>query len=418
MKLSNFSLSGLTGSCIATLLISLLTLQPARSQSTFALGADVSWLTEMEASGRFFYNREGQQKECMSLLRDLGMNSIRLRVWVNPAGGWNGINDVLVKARRAHNLGMRLMIAFHYSDDWADPGKQKKPAAWANLSFSDLRKAVYNHTYEVLDSLKKNGITPEWVQVGNETGNGMLWEDGRASTSMSNFAQLCNSGYDAVKALFPSTKVIIHLHNGYDNGLYRWMFDGLKNNGAKYDMIGMSLYPSWSPDNWKTTVDKCKANMMDMVQRYNKEVMIVETGISWDSPDAFSFLSYLIQETRSVGKGVLYWEPQSYRQWRGYTLGAFDNSGRPTKALDAFGTTSSLEEVNNIKITFDYRSKTFSLSETVERLKIYSTAGRVEKTATHVNSILVDTLPSGVYILEYQSETATPSGLKRQVWLL
>lgn len=405
--------------CLAILLASTLTVQPVHSQSTFALGADVSWLTEMEAAGRFFYTREGQQKECMSLLRDLGMNSIRLRVWVNPAGGWNGTKDVLVKARRAHELGMRLMIAFHYSDDWADPGKQKKPAAWAGLSFSDLQKAVYNHTYEVLDSLKTNGITPEWVQVGNETGNGMLWEDGRASVSMSNFARLCNAGFDAVKALFPDTKVLIHLHNGYDNGLYRWMFDGLKNNGAKYDMIGMSLYPSWSPDDWKTTVDKCKSNMIDMVQRYRKEVMIVETGISWDSPDAYSFLKYLIQETGTVGKGVLYWEPQSYRQWKGYTLGAFDNSGRPTQALDAFRIASSLEEVeDSVEITYDNRSKRLYFSEPVGQLHIYSAAGRLEKTAFNLSSIRIDALPPGVYILEYSKETATTAGLKRQVWLL
>ena len=181
---------------LTTILLGCLALStPLRSQPAFALGADVSWLTEMEAAGRFFYTREGQQKECIALLKELGMNSIRLRVWVNPSGGWNGVNDLLIKAKRAHNLGMRLMIDFHYSDNWADPGKQTKPAAWPSLSFADLQKAVYNHTFEVLNVLKTNGITPEWVQVGNETGDGMLWEDGKASKSMSNYAKLNNSGY-------------------------------------------------------------------------------------------------------------------------------------------------------------------------------------------------------------------------------
>lgn len=112
---------------LTILLFSTLISLPVRSQPAFALGADVSWLTEMEAAGRFFYTREGQQKECMVLLKDLGMNSIRLRVWVNPTGVWNGLSDVLVKAKRANDLGMRLMIDFHYSDNWADPGKQTKP---------------------------------------------------------------------------------------------------------------------------------------------------------------------------------------------------------------------------------------------------------------------------------------------------
>ena len=391
---------------------------PVRSQPTFALGADVSWLTEMEAAGRFFYTREGQQKECMALLKDLGMNSIRLRVWVNPSGVWNGLNDVLVKAKRANDLGMRLMIDFHYSDNWADPGKQTKPAAWTGLSLTDLQKAVYDHTSEVLNALKSNGITPEWVQVGNETGNGMLWEDGKASVSMANYAKLNNSGYDAVKAVFPEAKVIIHLHNGYDNGLFRWMFDGLKNNGAKYDMIGMSLYPSWSPDNWKTTVDKCRANMEDMVKRYNKEVMIVETGMSWDSPDAYSFLSYLIQQTKTIGKGVLYWEPQAYKQWKNYSLGAFDNNGRPTVALDAFRLATSVEEVNNaVRISYDRSLSTLFFSKPLRSLSIYSSSGRLEKKGTNLSSMPLNNVESGIYILYYQTETATTDVYERQLWL-
>lgn len=388
------------------------------SQSGFALGADVSWVTEMEAAGRLFYSPDGRQKECMSLLKDLGMNSIRLRVWVNPAGGWNGINDVLVKAKRAHDLGLRLMIDFHYSDSWADPEKQNKPAAWTALSFTDLQKAVYDHTYEVLNTLKDNGITPEWVQVGNETGNGMLWGDGKASVSMANYAKLNNAGYDAVKAVFPGSKVIVHLQNGYDNGLFRWMFDGLKANGARYDMIGMSLYPRWSPDNWKTTVDKCKANMEDMVKRYNKEVMIVETGMSWDSPDAYAFLSYLIQQTSTVGKGVLYWEPQAYKQWKSYSMGAFDDNGRPTRALDAFRQATSREETNSaVRISYDRSQQQLSFSEQLRSLNIYSTSGRLEQQAANLSSLSVKGLNKGIYILQYQTQTATTAGNSRQLWL-
>ena len=305
----------------------------------FAKGADVSWLTQMEAGGINFYNAAGTQTECMTLLKSLGMNSIRLRVWVNPADGWCNKQDLLVKALRAKNLGMHIMIDFHYSDSWADPSKQTKPAAWANLSFADLKDSVATHTTTVLNLLKTNGITPEWVQIGNETGNGMLWPDGNASTNMANYAALNNAGYDAVKTVFPLAKVIVHVQNGNDNSLFRWLFDGLKNNGGKWDVIGMSLYPSI--DNWSTMNTDCLANMNDMVSRYGTEVMICETGMSWNSPDvAKSYLTDLIAKTKSVsgqkGTGVFYWEPEAYVPWQGYTLGAFDNTGKPTVALDAF----------------------------------------------------------------------------------
>ena len=307
--------------------------------ANFSKGADISWLSEMESAGRKFYNSSGTEQECMSLLKTLGMNTIRLRVWVNPVNGWNNKADVVAKAARAKNLGLRIMIDFHYSDSWADPGKQTKPAAWNSQVFATLKTSLANHTTDVLNELKNNGITPEWVQVGNETNDGMLWPDGKASINMGNFTQLINSGYDAVKSVFSTTKVIVHVSNGYDNSLFRWLFDGLKNNGGKWDVIGMSLYPTAS--NWATLNSQCLANMNDMVSRYNKEVMIVEVGMSWDQAAACSsFLADLITKTKSVsnnkGLGVLYWEPESYNNWQGYTLGAFDNSGKPSLALNAF----------------------------------------------------------------------------------
>ena len=310
-----------------------------KTDTTFCKGADVSWVTQMESSGKKFYNSAGTETECMTLLKSLGMNSIRLRVWVNPTDGWCNTADLLVKALRAKNLGMRIMIDFHYSDTWADPSKQTKPVAWTSLSFTDLKTAVSTHTTDVLTTLKNNGITPQWVQVGNETGNGMLWEDGKASTNMANYAALNNAGYDAVKAVFPTAKVIVHIQNGNDNSLFRWIFDGLKNNGGKWDVIGMSLYPSTS--DWSTYNSQCLANMNDMVSRYSKEVMIVECGMSWDSPTVCkSFLTDLIAKTKTVtngkGLGVFYWEPESYGNWNNYTLGAFDNTGKPTAAMDAF----------------------------------------------------------------------------------
>jgi len=312
---------------------------PTPGNHFFSKGADISWLTQMESGGIKFYNSGGTEQECMLLLKNFGMNTVRFRVWVNPANGWNNKADVVAKSLRAKNLGLRIMIDFHYSDTWADPGHQTKPAAWAAQDFATLKTSLTNHTTDVLTELKNNNITPEWVQVGNETNDGMLWPDGKASTNMANFAQLVNAGYDAVKAVFPSAKVIVHISNGYDNSLFRWMFDGLKNNSAKWDVIGMSLYPTAS--NWSTLNSQCLANMNDMVSRYGKEVMVLEVGMSWDQASACNlFLADLITKVKSIsgdkGLGVLYWEPEAYNNWQGYTLGAFDNSGKPTIALNAF----------------------------------------------------------------------------------
>ncbi len=295
----------------------------------------------MESAGKKFYNKAGTETEGMALMKSLGMNIIRLRVWVNPTPSWNNTADVVAKAVRAKNLGLRVMIDFHYSDTWADPGKQTKPAAWATFGLSELKTALANHTTGVLTALKTAGVTPEFVQIGNETNDGMLWPTGKASATggMANYAQFVNAGYDAAKAVFPTARVILHLSNGWDNALFTWNIGGLISNGAKFDVIGLSLYPS--PTDWASRNAQCLTNMNDMVTRYKKEVMVVEVGMSWDQAAACkSFLTDLITKVKSVsgnkGLGVLYWEPQSYGNWKGYTLGAFDNSGKPTEALDAF----------------------------------------------------------------------------------
>jgi arabinogalactan endo-1,4-beta-galactosidase len=311
---------------------------PPVVSSAFAKGADISWVTQMESSGVKFYDKTGKQQDLFVLMKSLGMNSIRLRAWVNPHDGWCNTADVVAKAVRAKNAGMKIMIDFHYSDSWADPGKQPKPAAWANLDFATLVTTMHDYTVGVMNTLKTNGITPDWVQVGNETNNGMLWEDGRASKSMKNFAALIESGYQAVKSVSSTTKVIVHISNGFDNNLFRWMFDGLKANGAHWDIIGMSLYPSTT--NYTTLDAQCLNNMNDMVSRYNTPVMVVEVGMQASDPtDSRTFLTDIITKVNSVtngnGLGVFYWEPETYN-WQSYDLGAFDNTGKPTIALDAF----------------------------------------------------------------------------------
>lgn len=305
-------------------------------RTAFAKGADVSWLTQLEAEGEKFYAPDGSQMECMELLKEhCGVNAIRLRVWVNPAQGWNNISDVLVKARRADALGLRLMIDFHFSDTWADPGKQETPAAWASLDMAGLKSAMTAHVNEMLTGLAGYGIEPEWVQIGNETTSGMLYPLGSIDNP-TNFAELVSTGYDAVKAVFPEAAVIVHLDKGNDQWRYDRIFGALKTNNGKYDMIGMSLYPE--PDSWKGTVDDMIANIKYVTATYGKPVMICEVGMDYREAEACNaMLSDIIARTSSLNvKGIFYWEPEAPSGYNdGYKKGCFDN-GMPTKALDAF----------------------------------------------------------------------------------
>ena len=312
--------------------------QSKAQNQQFAKGADISWLSEMESKGQKIYNDAGNQQDCRLILRDHCLNSIRLRVWVNPTNGFCGKADVVAAALKVAKMGFRIMIDFHYSDSWADPGQQTKPSAWTNYTTTQLIQAIYDHTFDVMSTLAQNGIYPEWVQVGNETNNGMLWDDGKASTNMANFAKMISSGYKAVKAVSPKSKVIVHLSNGFDNALFRWMFDGLKNNGAQWDVIGMSFYPTTT--DWQTLITQCLSNMNDMVTRYSKEVLISEVGLDQNAPQTtFDLLTDLMTKVRSIpnnkGLGVFYWEPECYN-WNGYGKGAWGANGRPTLAIDAF----------------------------------------------------------------------------------
>lgn len=306
---------------------------------TLCKGADVSWLTEMEEQGIKFYYYDGKEGDCIQILKSKGINAIRLRVWVNPAKGYNALPDVLAKARRAHAAGMDVMIDFHYSDDWADPSKQDVPAAWAGMDLDRLCEAVSAHTVEVLSALKDAGITPKWVQVGNETGNGMLWPYGKADTNPAGYARLVNAGYDAVKSICPDAKVIIHLQNGQDNALFVWLFDILENNGARYDVIGMSLYPE--RDDCMAMLRSCKSNMLDCISRYDKDVMLCEVGMGCAYvTECAEFLRGCLELENELPAdrylGVLYWEPEVYNDWNGYRKGAFTSQGCPGAQLDAF----------------------------------------------------------------------------------
>ena len=319
-------------------------LQAVQAAGAFAKGADVSWLPQMEATGYNFYNDSGTKQDCLQILKDHGIDSIRIRTWVNPSNhsvnGHCSKAETVALAKRASQMGFRIMIDFHYSDSWCDPGQQKKPTAWANHSFSQLLTDVYDYTYDVMNALKTNGVTPEWVQVGNEINPGMLLPDG-SSNNFSQLAQLINKGYSAVKAVSSSSKVIIHIAEGQDNSMFRWFFDSLKANNANYDIIGLSYYPYWIGSDYTATINALASNMNDMVSRYGKPVMVCEVGdLDTDPTNTYNMLVAVMDKVQAVpngnGLGVFYWEPQGAKSFSGYSLSAWGSNGRPTIALDAF----------------------------------------------------------------------------------
>ena len=323
---------------IAAALTAIAAPAPAQTQTgAFANGADVSWVNQEETGGYAFYNANKVKTDPFVLLKNLNVNAIRLRVWVNPANGWCDGADVLYKAKRAAAQGQRIMIDFHYSDVWADPGHQTLPAAWASDTLAQLNTHVYSHTSGILSYLKSNGIDVTWVQVGNEINNGMLWPLGSTS-NFGQLAQLINSGYQATKSIYPNAKVILHLANGYNNANFQWFFDGVKASGANWDVIGMSHYPTTA--NWQTLDNELAANMSNMVARYNKPVIISEVGMDYaQATTAHSMMADVIAKNKALGSyglGIFYWEPEAYPGWQGYNMGALNANGQFTAAMGAY----------------------------------------------------------------------------------
>ena len=321
---------------------------------TYAYGADCSWITEQEADGVLFYDSLGQSADGMRVMRDAGMNAVRLRVWVNHSTGWCNKEDVITKAKRAAALKLRVMIDFHYSDFFADPSRQNIPVDWADYDLAQMKQAVADHTTDVLSMLKKEGVTPEWIQVGNETRNGMLWpmgqlwdNNGDLLNGWKNYATLTTAGYDACKAIFPEAQVIVHIDNAYENN--NWFFRKLKQYGGKFDMIGLSHYPmmkQWSGKDWDEMNELAASNIRLLHNEFNCPIMVVEIGTMASSETtATDVIADFRQRVDALDylKGIFYWEPQVYNYWRpkeyvelgwgAYNMGAFTSKGQPNNAL-------------------------------------------------------------------------------------
>jgi len=334
------------------------------------LGADISSLKKSEDMGGVYKDADGTEGDALRILKVHGLNYARLRVWVDPADGYHDKAEVLEMASRLKNQDINLLVDFHYSDNWADPGKQFKPAAWEDYDFEGLKAAVYDHTYDICNSLVAQGTPPDMVQVGNEINAGMLWPDGDYE-HMDNLAALLKEGYLAVKDCSPSTLVMLHIAEGGDNDLARWWFGNMVRRDVSFDVIGISYYPFWHG-----SLAQLQYNLNDISARYDKGVIVVETAYAFtDQENDFhpnianssmaipgypftpqgqrTMLRDVMAVVRAVpdghGLGVFYWDatwtavtgngwdstdPNSGNAWENQAL--FDFDERVLPALDEF----------------------------------------------------------------------------------
>lgn len=250
-------------------------------------GIDISTLLEVEACGGKYYDFEGRETELFDFMQTMDINAVRVRLWNDPydedgneyGAGTNDIKKAIELLKRAKTHNMEVLLDYHYSDFWADPGKQFVPKAWKNMNAEELTKAVYDYTKETMEVLKKNDLLPYMVQVGNELSNGLLWPLGQVP-EYGNIAGFVSAGIKAVKEVSPESLIMIHLDNGGNNELYRRWFDNyIENHGEDFDVIGLSYYPFWHG-----TFDMLNHNMTDIAKRYGKELVIAEvsTGFTMD----------------------------------------------------------------------------------------------------------------------------------------
>lgn len=299
-KLKKVILSAITATMISCSLpftaLAAVQVNPIENLSTdFIKGADVSIMPELERNGTKFYDN-GIEQDGLTILKNHGVNWIRVRIWNNPyvvgpegvGGGNTDEAKAIEMAKRAKALGMKVLVDFHYSDFWVDPGQQKKPDAWKNDSGDKLVDDVYAYTAKVMQDFNVQGVTPDMVQVGNELNNGMLWPEAQLTEDNPNgykfLAKLLNAGLQAVHDNDKDNKVktMIHLA-GVDVNLYHTFFDNLivKNKVNDFDIIGMSFYPFWHG-----TMDDLKNTMNDVSAKYNKDVIAVETAFGYTLEDA------------------------------------------------------------------------------------------------------------------------------------
>jgi arabinogalactan endo-1,4-beta-galactosidase len=257
-------------------------------------GADLSSVPKNEAMGAVYKDNSGHRVDPVKAFADAGANLVRIKAWVNPPDGYNDTAHVVALAKRAQAAGMQVLVDFHYSDTWADPGKQTIPAAWKDMSAAQMTTALYDYTEGVMRALKRARVTPYAAQIGNEINSGMLWplgqtwdvdpNDGVTGAQWDNLAAFLTAGHDAVKAVSPTTKTILHLTN-INNGIgsLTWWLDAITEHHVPYDLIGLSYYGYWHG-----TLADLQSAVTTLSAKYDKDVLVVETAYPFtleDNPD-------------------------------------------------------------------------------------------------------------------------------------
>ncbi len=292
-------------------------------EATKMVGADISFLPQLEDRGIKFSDN-GVQKDAIQILKDHGFNYIRLRIFndpgrdsgYSPGKGFCDLDQTKKMAKRIKDAGMKLLLDFHYSDYWADPGKQYKPAAWRGLAFPELKKALYDYTRQVMRELKDQGTSPDMVQVGNEINHGIVWPEGNVG-NFDQLAQLVNAGTAAVKSVDPNVVMMLHVALGGQNHESVFFIDNMIARGVHFDVIGESYYPKWHG-----TLADLSNNLADLIRRYNKDVIVVEYSQLKDEVNKIAF-----DLPGGKGKGACIWEPLS--TWESI----FDRDGKANALL-------------------------------------------------------------------------------------
>ena len=311
--------------------------QPARAAS-FINGADVSWAQQMMANGYTWKNASGTTENLFTILAGYGINAIRLRTWVNPStdpvNGHCSIDETAAMAVLAKDAGMSVLIDFHFGDTWNSVGVQNPPAAWASMTYSETLTAMYNYVYHSMNVLKYNGISPEWVQIGNEINTGICHPIGSISypTQMTG---LLNAAYDMVKEVSSSSQVLIHLAQPQNYTSIEDFFSAYSANGGQWDMSAFSSYGS------AADAPGIVANMAKIAAAYDKPFMQVEFGGPVSNPGSTesSLEAYITQLKATGGQGIFYWEPEVYAPFDTWDETAWNASTlEPTIIMNGFET--------------------------------------------------------------------------------
>jgi arabinogalactan endo-1,4-beta-galactosidase len=333
------------------------TLQQLPAQS-YAIGADVSFLARCEQDGLIF-KEDGRPRDLLVMLREHRYNWVRLRVFHDPSMSADRLpNDLaytLALAKRAKALGLHLLLDLHYSDTWADPGRQTTPAAWSHLKHKQLALQVSRYTRDVIAAFAQAGLMPEMVQVGNEITQGMLWPDGKLPDNWDNLADLLKAGISGVEAgrgSFPKPRIMIHIERSGDYDAAVWFFDSLIAHHVPFDVMGLSYYPFWHG-----SLAKFRNNLHDLALRYGHPIVVVETAYNWtpgslagkksdfpESPEGQrDFLMAVDSAVRAIpnglGEGVFWWEPAAEGDLRARSF--FDEDGNVLPVLSAFDRTAA-----------------------------------------------------------------------------